>query len=256
MSDNNQVKPEPKNESAAKPTTTESELLTEFDSALNLIGEADEKRIKEKPPEFERRFDSEKRRGAELFFHKGTSKEAMRDTGDKILVHKDSSRSVAEEAATLADSKGWTHINVKGNQDFRQKVWEQATMLGINVDGYKPSQEEVAAIDAKLNSIEGSTTDRTRSEKQDLRAALSEAYLSEDKAAALEKYPELKPLYKLESSAQEFADNKITDPDSKASFVSGIRDRGLDEIANGKKLPEIAPTPIVPLVEKSLVMER
>lgn len=46
----------------------------------------------------------------------------------------------------LAESKGWKEIKIKGEEQFKQKVWLEASLRGIGVKGYEPSEKDLATL--------------------------------------------------------------------------------------------------------------
>lgn len=59
----------------------------------------------------------------------------------------------------LAESKGWSSIKLKGTEEFRQKVWLEASLRGIKIKGYEPTEKDKAELIAKqsvriINQVE------------------------------------------------------------------------------------------------------
>lgn len=48
----------------------------------------------------------------------------------------------------LAESKNWSSIKLKGTEEFKQKAWLEASLRGIEVKGYKPSERDLAMLEA------------------------------------------------------------------------------------------------------------
>ena len=46
----------------------------------------------------------------------------------------------------IAHSRGWTEVTVTGTERFRQNAWRQARLAGLEVRGYRPSEEERAQL--------------------------------------------------------------------------------------------------------------
>ncbi|WP_407069482.1 LPD7 domain-containing protein [Moraxella oculi] len=49
----------------------------------------------------------------------------------------------------MAQSKGWSAIQLKGTEEFKQKVWLEASLRGIGVKGYEPNEKDLAELQAK-----------------------------------------------------------------------------------------------------------
>lgn len=71
------------------------------------------------------------------------------DRGNSILAYDISIRS-AESISALTQEKGWGRIKVSGTREFKQLMWLEANKRGIEVSGYRPSQQDDAALDLAL----------------------------------------------------------------------------------------------------------
>ena len=237
-------------------------------------GAITESRITARPEELDAKFTIQAHGRRERYLHKDTGKEAFRDTGTKIIVKPEARKLVAADVAKLADSKGWTDIKVTGNAAFRRDVWKEANLRGIEVVGYKPTEQDKRDLDKRLTSIEAAPRDN-QSEKENKNIApkiaestigdaasanpevtkkrdeLGTAYRDDTRDVAVNKHPELKELYTLENAASQFAESSIDDRASQEKFVSQVRNRGLDERSRGNKLPELKVQPIRPQQEKA-----
>ncbi|MBW4016805.1 hypothetical protein HG534_10930 [Moraxella osloensis] len=49
----------------------------------------------------------------------------------------------------LAQSKGWSSINLKGTEAFKRQAWLEASIRGIEVKGFKPSEKDMAELEAR-----------------------------------------------------------------------------------------------------------
>ena len=47
----------------------------------------------------------------------------------------------------LAEAKGWDAIKVKGSEEFKRTVWLQASLRGLQVEGYKPKAVELSKLE-------------------------------------------------------------------------------------------------------------
>lgn len=91
----------------------------------------------------------------------------------------------------MAESKGWTKIQLKGTEEFKQKAWLEASLRGIETKGYAPSEKDQAELIAKQkertqNTViaeEVKTTDTTpQSEAKDDKDKLDPKNLAKDLA--------------------------------------------------------------------------
>ena len=91
-------------------------------------------------------------------FHFPDKSLAFIDHGKK-LVTKHENKELVRSLITIAEARGWEQITVKGSKEFRQTAWLEASLLGIEVKGYKPTKVEVAHLESQLTkkgSIENS----------------------------------------------------------------------------------------------------
>ena len=245
-------------------------------------GAVTESRIQARPEELDARFTIQAKGGSERYYHKDSEQEAFRDTGKKIIVKPESRKLVAADVAKLADAKGWADVKVTGNANFRRDVWKEANLRGIEVVGYIPTEQDKRDLDKRLASVEAAPRDN-QSEKENKkiapkvavgtvgdsksanpevnetaakRAQLANAYANDSREDAVSKHPELKELYGLEKAAQQFAGSSIESPRSQEQFVATVRDRGLDELSKGNKLPELKVAPIQPQPDRGAGLGR
>ena len=71
---------------------------------------------------------------------------AFKDKGERIISASNDDR-VTQAMATMAEAKGWKTIKVSGHPDFQRKIWMEANLRGIEVQGYKPTQQERQQLD-------------------------------------------------------------------------------------------------------------
>lgn len=83
---------------------------------------------------------------------------AFVDKGAKLQT-KLSNSQVAGSMIDIAETRGWTEIQVKGTEDFRREAWLQATARGLTAHGYKPKEEDLARLkkvagERNINEVE------------------------------------------------------------------------------------------------------
>ena len=93
-------------------------------------------------------------------FHFPDKSLAFTDHGKK-LVTKHNNTDLIRSLISIAEIRGWQQITVKGTKEFRKTAWFQALLLGIEVNGYKPTKIEIAHLKSQIvkktsisNSIE------------------------------------------------------------------------------------------------------
>jgi putative DNA primase/helicase len=107
-----------------------------------------------------------------FYYREDDNKLAFEDKGQRLATaHNDPD--VIRSMVELAEAKGWTSIKVKGTEDFKREAWLQASLKGLEVQGFQPKDVDLAKLedlrketDRKsergLNSIERSP-ERARS---------------------------------------------------------------------------------------------
>ena len=108
--------------------------------------------------------------GATYHFKDRPDKIAFIDHGKRIATSFNDER-IATSLVMLAEAKGWKSIKVKGHPDFRREVWLAASMQGLEVRGYKPSEQDLFNLDqyqqrAMQNSVEKGDPSRTQEQTQ------------------------------------------------------------------------------------------
>lgn len=91
----------------------------------------------------------------------------------------------------LAQSKGWSSINLKGTEAFKRQAWLEASIRGIEVKGFKPSEKDMAELEA-------------RQEQRSNNAVLGDEQRSKEinmqKTADIEKHAVAEPVETINSS--------------------------------------------------------
>jgi len=67
---------------------------------------------------------------------------AFIDDGARIRVRTEN-REVLHGVVAIAEARGWRALTVKGTESFRQGMWREAAMRGIEVQGYEPTEVEI-----------------------------------------------------------------------------------------------------------------
>ena len=70
---------------------------------------------------------------------------AFEDRGNKLKLGTEN-QEVIKDALAIAEVRGWQSISVSGSQNFKHQVWREATIRGMDVSGYTPSELEVAEL--------------------------------------------------------------------------------------------------------------
>jgi len=86
--------------------------------------------------------------GSRFHFKDQPNKLAFKDKGERMVSASNDER-VAKAMATMAEAKGWKTITVSGHPDFKREVWMEATLRGLDVSGYKPTEQELKMMEAR-----------------------------------------------------------------------------------------------------------
>ncbi len=104
--------------------------------------------------------------GAKYHFKDKPDKVAFIDHGQRMATAFNDER-IATSLVMLAEAKGWKSIKVKGHPDFRREVWLAASMQGLEVRGYKPTEQDLFNLGqyqqrTMQNSVEKGDVTQTR----------------------------------------------------------------------------------------------
>jgi hypothetical protein len=164
-----------------------------------------------------------------VYSWKDSGKVAFRDKGDKITT-REVDPEVVKSIVEMADSKGWESIKVSGKGKFKQAVWLEAQMKGIEVKGYRPSEHDKKLLERKLNTVEEDKEKiKDKPVATDKRPKPTEKQVSDTKAKSIDKdktkdsvkvksLDNVQPIKKSDVlAAQSVHDNKVSDYKEKLS---------------------------------------
>lgn len=117
----------------AQPTPSKSPPRQKRDDAKQTI-----------PEDVRRRFVQMK---DEYFFPDGAK--AFTDRGDRLTTQSENTE-VVRSLITIAQSRGWEEVRVRGSERFRREAWAAAQTVGIEIRGYKPSEFEQSRLARRL----------------------------------------------------------------------------------------------------------
>ncbi|RYZ91367.1 MAG: hypothetical protein EOP04_00695 [Proteobacteria bacterium] len=86
--------------------------------------------------------------GSKFHFKDQPQKLAFKDNGEK-MVSSSNDDGVAKAMAAMAEAKGWDTIKVSGHPDFQREVWMEANLRGIEVQGFKPKEQDLKLLEIK-----------------------------------------------------------------------------------------------------------
>ena len=94
---------------------------------------------------------------------------AFIDDGRRIRVRTEN-REVLHSVVAIAESRGWRVVQLRGTKSFRQALWREAALRGIQVRGYQPTELELVEVERALNRthpprIPEATSEKTTGER-------------------------------------------------------------------------------------------
>lgn len=97
--------------------------------------------------------------GPKYHFKDQPDKLAFKDKGDRMVSGSNDDR-VARAMATMAEAKGWKTIKVSGHPEFARAVWMEASLRGLEVRGYKPTEQDTEQLETRRDRAMRNTVER------------------------------------------------------------------------------------------------
>ena len=132
QADDEKTKPRPAEKSQPGNTLESDEIFT--------ASQADIKPLI--PQDIEKQY---LRVGGKFYHPKNTDLVAFEDKGNKLETRSNSEH-IAESMVRIAEARGWDEIKVSGSEVFRREVWLEAASRGMQVNGYRPSEQDKAQL--------------------------------------------------------------------------------------------------------------
>lgn len=82
---------------------------------------------------------------------------AFEDHGAELATHSEQPE-VVRSLVAIAQAREWNSINVRGSDEFRRSTWLEASMQGIEVQGYTPTREDKARLASLIEQSAGERT--------------------------------------------------------------------------------------------------
>ena len=93
------------------------------------------------------------------FYRDDENRLAFEDRGKRLATaHNDPD--VARSMVELAQAKGWDAVKIRGSEAFRRTVWLQASLRGMEVDGFEAKAVDLAKLE-ELRAEQGRPTGRS-----------------------------------------------------------------------------------------------
>lgn len=83
--------------------------------------------------------------GEKYYFPRNPRLVAFEDRGNKLETRSDNEQ-IADSMVRIAYARGWDEIKISGTETFRREVWLKATILGMSVKGYVPTEQDKVAL--------------------------------------------------------------------------------------------------------------
>ena len=147
----------------------------------------------------------------------------------------------ARQSFTSHRARLGNYVKYRLEETEKQLVRERRKALSIAEKDYLARQAKTLGVElpqrakpARANSDQGRLSAREAAKRD----ALERAYTSLSRAEAVQAYPELDGMYKLEAAVKEFADKNMPDAENRRMFLEAIRQKSFNELAKGNPLPE------------------
>lgn len=83
-----------------------------------------------------------------------TDKLAIDARSENILKTRNNDKKTIENMLAIAETNGWQNIKVKGSPEFKKEMWLQARLKGLEVQGYKPSEQDKKLLETRKAQLE------------------------------------------------------------------------------------------------------
>jgi hypothetical protein len=118
------------------------------------------------PETIRRRYLTERRLdGAVVYFQDATVvSPSFRDTGRRLIAAR-SDPATIRDLLLVAQHRGWSAVHVRGEEGFRREAWMAGRALGLEVEGYRPTERDEQALAKRRDGQRAATRpDRARSD--------------------------------------------------------------------------------------------
>lgn len=92
---------------------------------------------------------------------KNSQKLAIDASSDNILKTRNNDAKTIKNMLEIAQNNGWQSIKLKGSDEFKREAWLQASLQGLEVKGYKPTEQDKKLLETRQSHLERSTNSIT-----------------------------------------------------------------------------------------------
>lgn len=173
---------------------------------------------------------------------------------DSKLATRGENVEVIRSMVQIAKARDWQSITVKGTEEFRRSAWLEASLVGINVEGYKPTAldkedlarrpsgnsvaraaEHVQVAPPELTLVKAPEPAVARASMDPALQAKAAAFIKEKPSFVVKKHPDLAPVYGTLAAAELFAAKHL--PGHEAQFLAIAKEFIAAKIVSGEKVP-------------------
>lgn len=123
------------------------------------------------------------------FYREEENRLAFEDKGKRLATNHNDPE-VAKSMVELAQAKGWDAVKVKGTEEFKRVVWLQASLRGLEVDGFQPKAVDLAKLE-ELRKESTKSAERPATnivEQMAARQRAAEPEVSIDRSAVIDEH--------------------------------------------------------------------
>lgn len=92
---------------------------------------------------------------------KETHKVAIDASSDNVLKTRKNDAQTIQNMLEIAENNGWSSVKIKGSNEFKREAWLQASLKGLEVNGYKPTEADKKLLETRQAHLEKSTNSIT-----------------------------------------------------------------------------------------------
>lgn len=92
---------------------------------------------------------------------KETHKVAIDASSDNVLKTRKNDAKTIQNMLEIAENNGWSSVKIKGSNEFKREAWLQASLKGLEVNGYKPTEADKKLLETRQAHLEKTTNSIT-----------------------------------------------------------------------------------------------
>lgn len=191
------------------------------------------------PDNLQRRYYTDERGGPGTGFYVDArvQQPAFRDRGHELVSDR-LDPNVIHDMAAIAQHRGWAIVRVRGSSDFRREAWLAGRTIGLEVQGYRPTERDVQELQRRQARAEDRR--EVRAERRDARLhhTQDERPVQRERGADAAAERQLRVVDAVVRA-------RVADPEQRAQIMEAARNRIADwldrgaqfDIAGGERTP-------------------